>query len=225
MRNATRSLEQPAAELTWSADAVVDEVLGEYEARQTIEDRIAASLSARELGDRRDEFLISVGRATGMLLDLLVRETGARSILELGTAFGYSTIWLARAARRTGGCITTVDIAADKQRHAQRSLERVGLLDHVRFRTCDVFDFLADTRETFDFVLLDVWKDAYVPCIDAVVERLSPNALIVADNMQQPSSVRFAAARYQQHVKQMSQLETIVLPVGSGVAVSRYCGP
>ena len=79
--------------------AAVDEVLAELETRQAEEDALIARLPPEEVGRRRDALSVSIGRSTGILLNLLVRESGARAILELGTSFGYSTIWLADAAR------------------------------------------------------------------------------------------------------------------------------
>jgi predicted O-methyltransferase YrrM len=201
---------------------VLEDVLVEYETRQSEEDVLIAKLSPEELGRRRDDFLVSIGRATGLLLNILARESRARSILELGTGLGYSTIWLADAARATGGKVLTLDLVPAKHRQAKLTLQRTELLDYVRFQLHDALDFLASTNEIYDFVLLDLWKDVYIPCIDALLPRLQPGATIVADNMLEPASVRFAAIRYQTHVRSIPDLQTVLLPVGSGIAVSRY---
>ena len=112
-----------------------------------------------------------------------------------------------------------------KQQVARTALKRAGLLQFVEFLPGDALEFLASTEDRYDFVLLDLWKDAYIPCVDALLRHLEPGATIVADNMLEPASVRFAAARYQAHVGRIDHLQTMLLRVGSGLAVSRYHTP
>jgi len=203
-------------------DDTIEEVLHEYEARQAEENLVMSDLSAHDLGHRRDDFLLSVGRATGILLNILIKESRAQSILEIGTAFGYSTLWLASAARETGGKVVTLEVALNKQQYARRALERSGLIDCVDFCHADALDFLAHTDHSFDFVLIDLWKDLYIPCINLLLPRLRSGATVVADNMLEPAIARLAAARYQAHVRTIPDLPTVLLSVGSGLAVSRY---
>jgi predicted O-methyltransferase YrrM len=209
----------------WRMEASLEAVLAEYEERQAEEDVLIAQLSPDDLGRRRDELLACVGRPTGVLLNLLARASQAQSILELGTAAGYSTLWLAEAARSTGGRVTTVDRIATKQRAAVAALERAGLRDVVDVRTQDAFEFLTTTGDIYDFVLLDLWKQSYIPALDALLDHLEAGATIITDNMLEPPVVRWAARRYQRHLRNISQLDTVVLPIGSGVAVTRYRTP
>jgi predicted O-methyltransferase YrrM len=204
------------------ADPDIERLLNEYDTQHMEEDLIMRGLPPREVGRRRDEFSVSVGRASGLLMNLLIRESHSESILELGTSNGYSTIWLAEGARATGGRVVTVDVMAHKHATARASLERAGLLDVVDFHLGDACEFLASTTATFDFVLLDVWKESYIPCIEALVPRLQPGATIVADNMSEPEFVRVAALRYLAHLRRWPDLQTIQLAVGSGLAISRY---
>jgi predicted O-methyltransferase YrrM len=210
------------SQMAFCLDPAAEAVLEEYETRQAAENVLMTASTSDEVSRRRDELLVSVGRATGVLLNGLVREIRARSILELGTAYGYSTIWLADAARATGGRVFTVDVAAGKQEHARAALHRAGLLEFVDFSLGDALEFLAKTGQTYDFVLLDLWKDLYIPCLDALLGHLDANATIVADNMLAPASARMAAARYRAHIEKVAALTTTVLPVGNGLAVSRY---
>ena len=202
--------------------ATIEDLLTEYEARQAEEDIVMASMTRDEIGRRRDELFVSIGRPSGVFLNLVAREAQARSILELGTGFGYSTIWLAEAARATGGLVTTIDVVAAKHEYAKWAIEQAGLQGFVHFEHGDALEFLAMTSGSYDFVLLDLWKDLYIPCLDAVLSRLKATAIIVADNMLKPAGTRLAAARYQAHVRAVPALETIVLPIGSGLAVSRF---
>ncbi|MEI9965439.1 MAG: class I SAM-dependent methyltransferase [Caulobacteraceae bacterium] len=105
--------------------------------------------------------LLSVGRTGGMLLNLLVREARSQRILELGTSYGYSAVWLAEAARATGGRIISLDVAAYKQAEAAKSLAEAGLDGLVEFQAGDALEIIPRLEGTFDFVFMDIWKDLY----------------------------------------------------------------
>jgi predicted O-methyltransferase YrrM len=203
-------------------DVPIEHVLAEYETLQAKEDMELDQLTPEQISNRRDEFFVSIGRCTGLLVNLIIRGGRYQSVLELGTGLGYSTIWLAEAARATGGRVITVDNAANKQKRARAALDRARLLPLVKFQLGEALIFLSETSQNYDFVLLDLWKDSYIPCLDALLGRLLPGATIVADNMCEPAMVRFAAARYRAHLREIPELETILLTVGSGVAISRY---
>jgi predicted O-methyltransferase YrrM len=102
-------------------DDAIAGVLREYEQRADTEFKYLASIDPQERA-KRDEFLLFIGRATGKLLNLLIKETGAASILEVGTAYGYSTVWLAEAARQTGGKVISLDVHGYKQEAAKEAL-------------------------------------------------------------------------------------------------------
>jgi predicted O-methyltransferase YrrM len=215
----------PTASMEWqrlAVDAATERLLTELEAREQDEKAIAASLPAGQMGARRDEFLLSVGSAAGSLLHLLVTGSRSRRILELGTSYGYSTLWLAHAARAMAGRVVTIDVSADKQEQARLVLVRAGLDLFVRFRVGDAVELLRAERAEYDFVLLDVWKEAYVPCLEALLPRLRPGATIVADNMIEPPIARAEAGRYLSYAESIPDLRTVVLPLGNGLAVSRY---
>jgi len=84
-------------------DPTVARVLETYEARAQREEQLWNTLSDEQVRKRLDEFLLPVGRAAGTLINLIVKEGKARRILEVGASYGYSTIWLAEAARAVGG--------------------------------------------------------------------------------------------------------------------------
>lgn len=196
-------------------------VLAEYERRAEDEAQLMRNLAPAEGMRRRDEFLIPVGPATGRLLNLLVREHRASRILEIGTAYGYSTLWLAEAARDTGGKVTTLELQADKAAYAGRMLESAGLAAQVEFVVGDALDAIERLDGPFDFVLLDIWKELYIPCFDRVLPKLAPQAFIAADNMLEPAFNRPEAAAYQAHVRACGRFDSVLLSLGSGVELSR----
>jgi predicted O-methyltransferase YrrM len=206
-------------------DPAILEVLAEYEKRGAEEFKLQSLGKMEEWLARRDEFLIAVGPATGRLLNILAKSIKAKTILELGTSFGYSTIWLAEAARATGGRLVTVDKAAHKQNYARTMLTRAGLASHVEFRLGDALDIIDALKGPFDFVLVDLWKELYVDAFDLFYPKLSPGALIAADNMILPENYREDALRYRKHVRSKPKIDSVLIPVGSGVELSRYADP
>jgi predicted O-methyltransferase YrrM len=203
-------------------DNTIDAVLREYETRATAEETVMAQMyeSAGKL-DNRDQFLLAVGRHTGTLLNILVRDGGARRILEVGTSYGYSTIWLADAARANNGRVTTLELQEEKVAHARAQLARAQLIDYVDFRIGDARESIAALEGPFDFVLLDLWKDLYIPCFDLIYPKLSAGGIIVADNMLMPAVTQREAAVYRSHVRRQPGIESVLLPVGSGIEISR----
>jgi predicted O-methyltransferase YrrM len=185
------------------------------------EDALRKQLPRQEWLRRRDEFLLEVGEAVGTLLNVLAREAKAKTILEVGTSYGYSTIWLADAARATSGKVITLDLSAEKQAYAQGMLERAGLTEYAEFRSGDALDLIGKMDETVDFVLIDLWKDVYIPCFDRVTKKAAPGTLIIADNMIFPPDNQAIAAAYRAHVRSYSGVESVLLPAGHGIEVTR----
>ena len=202
-------------------DAAVQRVLEEYEARSAEETRRWHSQEWKDFVRERDQFLLAVGPETGQFMNLLIREAKHKVILEIGTSYGYSTLWLAEAARKTGGRVITLELQENKQEYARERMARAGLADVIEFRRGDALNLLANLDINVDFVLLDLWKDLYIPCFDLFYPRLNPDAIVVADNMTFPESARANAAAYQQHVRSEAELQSILLPIGSGLEVSR----
>jgi predicted O-methyltransferase YrrM len=202
-------------------DEKVSAVFKEYEARAAQEEK-ALREGARF---NRDEVLLWVGPDTGKLMHELVIGTEAKNILELGTSFGYSGVWLADAARKTGGKVTSCDVAGNKQDYARGMVTKAGLADFIDYRIGDVLQTIPALPGRFDFVLLDVWKDVYVECLNLFFPKLAPGATIVADNMLYPVQARADALAYRRAVRAKPGIASVLLPVGSGLEVSRLKGP
>jgi predicted O-methyltransferase YrrM len=114
-----------------------------------------------------------------------------------------------------------LEIHAEKQKHARASIEKAGLTGLVDFRLGDARDSLSKLKESVDFVLLDLWKNLYIECFDLFYPRLREGALIVADNMLYPESARADAEGYRQHIRTKPGIESVLLPVGSGLELTR----
>ena len=203
-------------------DPAVTRLLEAYEARAQREEQLWSTLTDEQVKERLDEFLLPVGRATGTLINLLVREAEARRVLEVGSSYGYSTVWLAEAARAVGGEVISLELRAAKIEYARAQLARVRLEGRVEFRIGDALASLAQLPGPFDFVLIDLWKDQYVPVFERLYPKLAPGAIIVADNMLQPESARAHAQAYRERVRAAADMSSVLLAVGNGLEVSRY---
>jgi len=205
-------------------DQKIQAVLSEYEARAAKESPHILKMSDEEWSRRRDEFMLSVGHDTGRLLNILAKGAGARRILELGSSYGYSTLWLAEAARRTGGTVFSLEINSPKQEYARATIAKAGLGGHVEFFLGDALRTIAALDGPFDFVLLDLWKDLYISCFDLFYPKLKAGAIVVADNMLRPEEYLPDALKYRRHVRSHSRIDSVLLPVGSGIELTRYGG-
>jgi caffeoyl-CoA O-methyltransferase len=122
-----------------------------------------------------------VGPAVGRFLTALVMMSKARRIFELGSAIGYSTIWLARAAGE-GAEVHYSDGSAERAERARSYFERAGLTDRIRTHVGDALAALAQTPGEFDLIFNDVDKDGYPAVLEAVPGRIRSGGLFVTDN-------------------------------------------
>jgi predicted O-methyltransferase YrrM len=167
----------------------------------------------------QDQRMRAVGPQTGQLLNILARSFKAPIILELGTSFGYSGIWLAEAARATGGRLITMEVHAYKSAFAHDMAQKAGLADHIDFQVGDAVQMIRALPDGIDFVLVDLWKDLYVPCLEAFYPKLNPGAVIVADNIR---TDRSDVMDYVRAIRAKPNMTSVMLPVGQGVEISRY---
>jgi predicted O-methyltransferase YrrM len=200
-------------------DPKVATVYAEYEARNVAEQERQRVIGARGF-ELRDEFLLPVGPEVGAFLHALILAHRPKRILELRTSYGYSTLFLADAARVVGGQLITMELADWKQAHAQEQIAKAGLSAVVDFRLGDAVAMIEADAGSFDFILLDIWKELYLPCVDAFYTKLSDEAIIAADNMIFPPQARADVRTYRAAVKAADDLQTTLLPIGSGIELS-----
>ena len=119
----------------------------------------------------------------GQFLRLLVKMTDARRILEVGTSGAYSTIWLATAARETGGRVTTLELDAAKVERARENLALAGVDDVVTIVEGDAHETLGALDGPFDLAFLDADKEFYLDFLEPVAGLLKTGGVLVADNV------------------------------------------
>lgn len=168
----------------------------------------------------QDRRLRAVGPETGRFINILAKSLQAPTILELGTSFGYSGTWLAEAARASKGKLISMELHAYKTEFAKEMADKAGLSEHIDFKIGDAVEMIKALPSGVDFVLVDLWKDLYVPCLEAFYPKLNPGAIIVADNMLMPGNED--VKRYGEAVRAKPGITSVLLPVGSGIEVSRY---
>lgn len=170
----------------------------------------------------------------GNFLSLLVQMGKAQDILEIGTALGYSTIWLARATEITGGHVTTIDMNKDRLIRALKYFDRAGLLNLITAFEGDARKVLPLLDSKFDFVFIDAAKGEYLEYLNLIFPLIAPGGLLVADNVLFRGWVVPGSAftpKYDRMVNGIRQFIeelcrnrdfiTTVLPFGDGVSVSR----
>lgn len=139
-------------------------------------------LTAMEAEATRTGFPI-IGPAAGQFCYLLARALGARRVFELGSGFGYSTAWFARAvAENGGGEVHHVVWDSELSRRARGHLSVLGLVEDVRFHVGEAVAELRRTPGPFDLIFNDIDKEGYPASLEVIAERLRPGGLLIVDN-------------------------------------------
>ena len=165
-----------------------------------------------------DKGQLAVSEEDGRFLRVLVATRGAKSILEIGAASGYSGIWLGLGARESGGRVVAIEFDPARAKDAAANVKRAGLDDVVRVVHGDAFKEIPKLQGSFDFVFLDAWKPDYKRFFDMVFPRLTPGGLFTAHNVvnKKRDMEPFLAAIQ----NNPALFTTIVSPSGEGMSIS-----
>ncbi len=182
-------------------------------------------------GEERDLPLIDA--EVGALLRVLATAIGATQVLEVGTAVGYSGIWLA-GALPAGGRLITLELNEDRAREARENFARAGVADRTTVIVGDATLKLAKVSGPFDLIFLDTDKPLYVTLLDRLVALLRPGGLLVADNVLWDGEVvpgyiahpkrrpedTAAVSEFNERVAAHPDLLTTIVPLRDGVSIS-----
>jgi predicted O-methyltransferase YrrM len=170
----------------------------------------------------RPRRMLNITRDTGEFLGVLVRATAARRILEIGTSNGYSTLWLASAARDVGGAVTTVERSRLKVELAARNFARAGLEGSVALIEDDAGRVLARGEDaSFDLVFLDSERSEYAGWWPDIRRILRIGGLLVVDNaLSHPSEMAALTAA----IKADPGFASCLVPVGNGELMATRIG-
>lgn len=141
--------------------------------------------------DFKDVYL-PISKEQGETLRQLILENNCKNIVEFGTSFGISTIYLADAARQTKGKVITTELLENKANKAMQNIADAGLNDYVEIRTGDAMETLKDYAQSIDFLFLDGWKDLYLPLLKMLEPQFHKGTLIYADNMDMADTQKYA---------------------------------
>jgi predicted O-methyltransferase YrrM len=170
----------------------------------------------REAGVPHAERSLAVGPEAGRLLFALVAPNAGCEVLEVGGSRGYSTIWLAGAARILGGRVVTLEQNPRKVEAWRRNIADAGLDEWAELVEGDALETLQTLEDGFDVVFLDAWKDDYETFFRLAREKLEPGGVVVADNVTTSEVVRaYAAARQADPT-----LVSVTVPIGHGLEVT-----
>jgi caffeoyl-CoA O-methyltransferase len=171
-----------------------------------------------------------IGPAVGRMIYLLVQISGARRIFEMGSAIGYSTIWLARAAGPDAEIYYTDGDSANAKR-ARAYFQRAGVNERVQILTGDAVELIDSVPGEFDLIFIDVNKHQYPAALRKALPRLRNEGLLITDNVLWSGRVarrvpaKDAATRGVQEFNRMvyssSVLFPVIIPLRDGVAVCR----
>ena len=172
---------------------------------------VLKSIKAADKGE------LAVSEEDGRFLRVMIAARGAKSILEIGAASGYSGIWLGLGARESGGRVVAIEYDPQRAKEAAANIKRAGLTDVVQVVHGDAFKEIPKLPGTFDFVFLDAWKPDYKKFFDMVFPRLNPGGVFTAHNVVNKKS---EMEPFLNTVQSHSGLFTsIVSPSGEGISV------
>jgi predicted O-methyltransferase YrrM len=183
--------------------------------------------------DGLEQRLPIIDAEVGALLRVLAAAVGATRILEIGTAIGYSGIWLA-GALPTHGMLLTIEMDPARVQIARQNFSRAGVADRVSVIVGDAERMIAKVSGPFDVIFQDGDKHQYGPMLDRLVERLRPGGLLITDNVlwdgevapgfvaapKRDGKTTQAIADYNERISHHPQLMTTIVPLRDGVAIS-----
>jgi caffeoyl-CoA O-methyltransferase len=204
---------------------LVDPRADEYAERHTTP---SGELFERLAAETREKSTIPemmVGEVEGRFLEFLVRTTGARRVLELGTFTGYSSLSMARGLP-AGGRVISCDVNEETTAIARRYAEEAGLADRIEYRLGPALDTIAELDGAFDLVFIDADKENYHHYYEAVLPKLADDGLILADNALRNGRVLEADSgepmqEFNDYVMQDDRVECVLLTVRDGILLVR----
>jgi predicted O-methyltransferase YrrM len=180
-----------------------------------------ATAPARERAEALQDYYLPISAQAGQLLYVLVRAIRPETVVEFGTSFGISTIYLAAAVTDNGtGHVVTTELSTRKAEAARSNLQQAGVGDAVTILVGDARQTLASVPGPVGLVLLDGWKDLCLPVLHLLEPRLVPGALVAADDITHDSM-----AGYLDYIRDpASGYVTVAFPVEDGMELSSWTG-
>ncbi len=155
---------------------------------------------------------LPISKNQGRDIRNIIIENDCKNIVEFGTSFGISTIYLADAARKTEGKVISTELLESKAKIAIENIQDAGLSNYVEVKIGDAMETLSDYPNTIDFLFLDGWKNLYLPLIKMLEPKFNSGTLIYADNMDMSDTEDYA-----DYINNCSSYSNQVIHNGKGV--------
>ena len=162
------------------------------------------------------EAYLSISKEQGEDLVLLIKANQIKNIVEFGTSFGISTLFLSQGAVETGGSIITTELIESKAKKAIENFKSAGVEDLIEVRIGDAMETLKNYNESIDLLLLDGWKDLYLPLFQMLEPNFHTDTIVYVDNADMKESQAFLKivnqnSKYQSQYKYSGKVAIISL--------------
>jgi len=207
---------------------IVNEPVEQYAADHTTPVPELFERLAAETREKSESPQMMVGLLEGRFLEFLVRQTGSRNILELGTFTGWSSIAMAYALP-PGGTVVTCDVDPEAHEIARRYAEEAGVTDRIDYRLGPGIETMQTLEGPFDLVFIDADKEGYLDYYEAALPLLAGDGLIVADNVlwsgrvaeDDPDERTRTIMAFNDHVRKDERVVAVMLTVRDGMTLIR----
>jgi caffeoyl-CoA O-methyltransferase len=168
-----------------------------------------------------DQEMLTITADTGMFFSVLLKAIKARSILEVGTSIGFSTLWFADAMDKSHSTrIITIEMNPKKVERALKNFKEAGLDKMIEIKQGIALDLLYKLKGKFDFVFLDADKENIIRYFDIVLPMVRIGGIVAADNMLYPDHYRPAMRKYARHVHTKPNVQSVTVPIGMGEEIT-----
>ena len=181
---------------------------------------------SRSVDVQPEDRMLAITKDTGELLNVILRLTKAKNMLEIGTSVGYSAIWCAEAIFEQSGKIITIEKNPKKIKRAKDNFQKAELSDTITIKEGLAIDVLSEWSERkknigfFDFVFIDADKENIIKYFDLIYPMVSIGGVIVTDNMLYPEKYRDDMKKFSDYLSKNPKLRTITSPIGNGEEIT-----
>lgn len=170
----------------------------------------------KELENTSEQFW-NVSPVSANFLNMLVKISGAKNVLEIGTSNGYSAIWIAKALKETGGHLTTIEFWDNRQNMAIENFKKCGVEDIITTKLGSASQILPQIDFVPDFVFIDANKSEYIKYFDILNPILKKGAIIAADNI---TSHREKVEPFVEKIRANKNYQTEILDLPDGMLLA-----
>ena len=200
-------------------DSSISKVLEELELQSHLE-------KTRQVSVEPQDRMLAITQETGELFNMILHIKKAKTMLEIGTSTGYSTIWCAEAIKNQSGKIITIEQNPSKIKRAKDNFCKANLEKFITIREGNAMQILEELKsnkeyeEYFDFVLIDADKENVIEYFDLALPMVAIGGIIITDNMLYPEKYKESMKKLSEHIKKHQNIKTITSPIGNGEEIT-----